>query len=131
ATLFDYDRKIARRQELEQRMGASDFWDNPEQANRVVAELKSIKAQTEPLRQVLQKLEDARLLWEMAQEADDEETRSEVAAQLEPLSGQIDRLETMTLLSGKYDDRNCYLSIYAREGGTEAQDWCEMLMRMY
>lgn len=112
-------------------MGASDFWDNPEQANRVVAELKSIKAQTEPLRQVLQKLEDARLLWEMAQEADDEETRSEVAAQLEPLSGQIDRLETMTLLSGKYDDRNCYLSIYAREGGTEAQDWCEMLMRMY
>ena len=112
-------------------MGRPDFWDNPDAANTVVAELKSTKAQTDPVGEISRKIEDAKLLWEMAQEADDDESRQEVDAQIDPLTEELDKLELLSLLGGKYDGRNCFLSIYSREGGTEAQDWTEMLMRMY
>ena len=112
-------------------MGSAGFWNDPDTANQVVAELKAIKAQIEPVGKVAQQVEDAKVLWEMAEEADDDESRREVDECIEPLRAELDRLETLSLLGGKYDGRNCYLSIYAREGGTEAQDWTEMLMRMY
>lgn len=112
-------------------MEAGDFWNNQERANAVISELKSIKAQTEAVGRVAQKVDDAALLWQMAVEEDDASTRKEVDALIEPLRAELDRLETVSLLGGKYDDRNCYLTIYAREGGTEAQDWTEMLLRMY
>ncbi len=112
-------------------MSASDFWDSQEKAQAVVAELKTIKAQIEPVAKLQLAVEDAKLLWEMAVEADDDESRQEVDEQLASLSNRVDKLETLNLLSGKYDDRNCYLTIYSREGGTEAQDWTEMMMRMY
>ncbi|MFA9477646.1 peptide chain release factor 2 [Phycisphaerales bacterium AB-hyl4] len=128
---LDYDNKANRRAELEKQMEQPEFWNEPDAANKVVTELKSVKAQIEPLRKAQQKIDDALLMWEMAEEADDADTRNEVAQQLPELQKELDRLETVSLLSGKYDARNCYLSIYAREGGTEAQDWTEMLMRMY
>ena len=112
-------------------MGATDFWDNQDAAGKVVGELKRLKATVEPVNKVSQQVADLRLLWDMAQEADDDDTRAEVDGQIEPLQRRLDQLETVSLLSGKYDPRNCYFSIYAREGGTEAQDWCEMLLRMY
>ena len=130
-TLFNYDQKLARLKEVEKQMGAPNFWDDPDKANQTVAELKAIKAQVDPIGQIAQKVEDAQVLWEMAQEADDDDSRREVDAQIAPLTAELDKLETLSLLSGKYDPRNCYLSIYSREGGTEAQDWTEMLMRMY
>lgn len=112
-------------------MGAAGFWDDPAQAAKTVAQLKAIKAQLNPLGKVGGQVEDAVLLWEMAQEADDQDSRDEVDAQLDTLLADLDRLETVSLLSGKYDHHHCYLSIYSREGGTEAQDWTEMLLRMY
>ena len=112
-------------------MGQANFWDDPEKANEVVAELKSIKAQVDRVSGVQARIDDAVLLWEMAEEADDQESREEVDAQIDKLAVELDKLETLSLLAGKYDSRNCYLTIYAREGGTEAQDWTEMLMRMY
>lgn len=112
-------------------MGGQDFWQDPTRAAKVVGELKSLKAQLEPVRKVTARIDDAALLWEMAQEADDQASRDEVDAQLDSITAELDRLETLALLSGPYDYRNCYLSIYSREGGTEAQDWAEMLFRMY
>lgn len=112
-------------------MGAADFWDNQDTANQVVAELKTLRAIVTPVQQASQSIEDAQLMWEMAEEADDQDTRQEVDEQLDPLNVELDRLESLSLLSGKYDARNCYLTIYSREGGTEAQDWTEILMRMY
>jgi peptide chain release factor 2 len=131
ATLFNYDQKKLRLGVLEEQMAAMDFWVNPERANKVIAELKSIKSQTESVDGFISKLEDAQLLWEMAEEADDQDSREEVDATLDPLANDISKLETLSLLGGKYDDRNCYLTIYSREGGTEAQDWTEMMLRMY
>jgi peptide chain release factor 2 len=112
-------------------MGSPTFWDNPDQANAVVAELKAIKAQTEPVRKAIGQIEDAQLLWEMAEEADDEESKAEVDAQIDKLDAELERLETASLLSGKYDPRNCYLTIQSGAGGTEADDWADMLLRMY
>jgi peptide chain release factor 2 len=112
-------------------MGEPTFWNDQDKANAVVTELKSIKAQIDPVTKVNQRIEDARLLWDMADEADDPDTYREVDAQIDPLQAELDRLELVSLLSGKYDTRNCYLYIYAREGGTEAQDWTEILLRMY
>ncbi|MAE66736.1 MAG: peptide chain release factor 2 [Phycisphaeraceae bacterium] len=112
-------------------MNAPEFWDDPKKANDTVAQLKAIKAQIEPVEQAGEAIEEAALLWEMAEEADDQDTRAEVDQSIAALRTDIDRVESMSLLSGKYDARNCYLSIYSREGGTEAQDWTEMLMRMY
>ena len=112
-------------------MNAPDFWDDPDKANDVVADMKTLKAITEPVGEVATMIEEARLLWDMAEDADDQESREEVDQQLDRIEKKLDKLETLSLLGGRYDGRNCYLSIYSREGGTEAQDWCEMLMRMY
>ncbi len=130
-TRFNYDQKQAQLKDLEAAMNAPGFWDNPDKANEVVTELKAVKAVVEPIAAVSERLEEARLLWDMALEAEDPETKDEVLKEAHALEAEMDRLETLSLLSGKYDSRNCYLSIYAREGGTEAQDWTEMLLRMY
>ncbi len=112
-------------------MGEPGFWDNPDKANEIVAELKTVKAIVEPIAAATERVEEAVLLLEMAQEADDADTKAEVLEEAHKLEVEMDRLETLSLLSGKYDARNCYLTIYSREGGTEAQDWTEMLLRMF
>ncbi len=112
-------------------MGEPGFWDNQDTANEIVVDLKAAKAIVDPLSTATQRVEDVALLFEMAQEADDDETKAEVLAEVHSLEKEMGRLETLSLLSGKYDPRNCFLTIYSREGGTEAQDWTEMLLRMF
>lgn len=112
-------------------MNAPDLWDDPEAAQTIIDEMKLVKAQVVPIRGALGRLEDARVLWELAEEADDDESRQEVDAAATGLEREADKLETISLLGGRYDARNCYMTIYAREGGTEAQDWVEMMLRMY
>ena len=87
-------------------MEAADFWQDPDTANKVVAELKGFKAQIDPFDAVARNVDDAKVLWEMAEEADDAESRLEVDNQIDRLTAEVDRLETMALLSGKYDTRN-------------------------
>lgn len=112
-------------------MAAPGFWDNQDKANEIVSELKTTKVMVEPVTAAGSRVEEAAMLWDMAVEADDADTKAEVLKEAHALEDELDRLETLSLLSGKYDGRNCYLTIYAREGGTEAQDWTEMLLRMY
>ena len=125
------DENSERLKELEAKMGEANFWDNQDTANEIIAELKRIKARIDPVQAVAAKIEDAQILWDMAQEMDDDESREEVDAQIDGLHKDLDKLEMASLLSGKYDGNNCYLSIQSGAGGTEADDWCEMLMRMY
>lgn len=112
-------------------MGDASFWDNADVANKVVAEVRQLKAQIDPVTKAIGAIDDAKLMWEMATEADDNAAREDVDSQIDNLHTLVDKVETLSLLSGKYDSRNCYLSVYAGEGGTEAQDWAEMLARMY
>lgn len=130
-TLFNYEAKREELGKLEEKMGAGDFWDNQENANKIVGELKIIKAQTEPLSKVIEDFENASLAFEMAKEADDESLLEEADQALFELLKRMERIETQSLLSGKHDTRNCFLTIHAGDGGTEANDWCEMLFRMY
>jgi peptide chain release factor 2 len=126
-----YDEKSARLATLEEQINADGFWDSPTKAKQVVADLKQVKAQVMPVREVLADFEDATLAYEMSREAGDQDLLAEADEKLHRLLGQMDRLELQSLLSGKHDFRNCFFTISAGDGGTEANDWAEMLMRMY
>jgi peptide chain release factor 2 len=123
--------KIARRKELEEKMSAPGFWDNQEKAREVVTELKSVKSVVDRVQDVVRKAEDAQVLLELAKDANDADSFAELDRELITLHDLFEKLELMTLLSGKNDPRDCYFSIQAGAGGTEACDWAEMLLRMY
>jgi peptide chain release factor 2 len=112
-------------------MGETDFWDSPEKARKVVGELKALKAQVDPLQHVVAGFEDAKVAYEMSREAGDADLLREADEQLFRLQSKMEKVELQSLLSGKHDFRNCFLTISAGVGGTEANDWCEMLFRMY
>ena len=112
-------------------MGAADFWDSPDNAQKTVAEMKLVKAQVSPVRAFQEKLEDAKVAYELAVEAGDKDMLTEADEQLHQLSGDLGRIELQSLLAGKHDHRDCYFTISAGDGGTEANDWAEMLLRMY
>lgn len=130
-TLFDYENKRTRLSELEDLMGQGDFWDNQGKANEVVGELKLIKAQTDPIFAVSDDFENAKLAYEMSREEGDDDLLSEADQTLFDLLGKMEKIETQSLLGGKHDHRDCFLTVSAGDGGTEANDWCEMLFRMY
>lgn len=112
-------------------MGAADFWDNQEKAQQTVASLKTLKAQVDPLSDIIEAFENAQLAYEMARESDDADLLKEADSALHEIVGKMDRVELLSLLSGKHDTRNCFFTISAGDGGTEANDWAEMLLRMY
>jgi peptide chain release factor 2 len=112
-------------------MGAADFWNNPEQAQKIVAQVKSLKVVVEAMRKFMREMDDLKVLHELAEAEKDQAARQEVSDTLTRLEGQLERMETQALLSGKHDHRNAFLSIYAGDGGTEANDWAEMMLRMY
>jgi peptide chain release factor 2 len=110
-------------------MGAPGFWDNSETAQEVVGQLKSLKSIVTPLEEVLSSAEDLQALIEMAEE--DESLEAEVANEIERIGKLVDELETKSLLSGPNDGSGAIMTINARDGGTDANDWAEMLLRMY
>jgi peptide chain release factor 2 len=112
-------------------MAQPGFWDNQEKARAVVAELKALKGVIEPVQAVMARAEDARALLELAQEENDAASFEELDGELATLRDELSRVELMTLLSGKNDACDCFFSIQAGAGGTEACDWAEMLLRMY
>lgn len=107
------------------------FWDNPEKAAEVVAELKSVKALIDPVEKVCERAEELAVLHGLAESENDQETKNEVDQALNELAAQTDRLELIILLAGPNDKGNCYFSIHAGAGGTESCDWAAMLLRMY
>lgn len=112
-------------------MGQTDFWEDPDSAKKVVGELKLIKAQIAPLDKVIEAFEDAKVAYEMAREGNDRDLLAEADQSLFDLEEKMDKVELQSLLSGKHDHRNAYFTIHAGDGGTEANDWAEMLFRMY
>ncbi len=110
-------------------MAAPGFWSHQEQAQKVVGELKSLKSVAAPLAVTMQGEEDLRVLIELAEE--DEALVPEVKAEIENLEAKLDELETKALLSGASDHLGAIITINARDGGTDANDWADMLLRMY
>jgi peptide chain release factor 2 len=110
-------------------MAAPDFWNNQEKAQSVVAELKSLRALLKPLSEAISSSDDLEAMIEMA--AEDEELAAEVPGQVDQLEQRAEDLELKALLSGPLDGNPALLTINARDGGTDANDWAEMLLRMY
>jgi peptide chain release factor 2 len=110
-------------------MAQPGFWDNQEAAQSTVSELKAINALVKPLKEVSQAADDIAAMLEMGEE--DESFARELAAELERVEPELDDLELKGLLSGPHDANNAILTINARDGGTDANDWAEMLLRMY
>ena len=110
-------------------MGQGDFWNNREKAQEVVGKLKGLKGLVKPLEEAIRASDDLAAMIEMA--AEDESMAAEVPAEVERLEKMLDDLETKSLLSGPLDDTSALVTIYARDGGTDAHDWAEMLLRMY
>jgi peptide chain release factor 2 len=112
-------------------MGETTFWDNQEAAKVVLSEMKVLKAVIEPIENVLTGIGDAKALYELAEEAGDQESMEEADLMLADLEKKGEKVELQTLLDGENDPRNAFFTIQAGAGGTEAQDWSEMLLRMY
>lgn len=112
-------------------MGEPGFWDNQERAKGLVSELKTIKAAIDPVEDILRGLGDVKALYELGTEASDQASLEEADALLAELEKRGEQVELQSLLDGPNDARNCYFTIQAGAGGTEAQDWTEMLLRMY
>jgi len=106
------------------------FWESAE-AQGTVASLKALKAIVEPVEAVLGRVEDLEVLAELAEAEADAEARSQVEAERVALIEEVQKVSLLALLSGPNDARDCYFSIQAGAGGTEACDWADMLLRMY
>jgi peptide chain release factor 2 len=112
-------------------MGSPGFWDDPEAAARTIRELAARKAPLEQLRSLGSRLEDVRALLDLYQEEPDPALASEAQEVLEDVRAQVRQLEMDTLLSGPYDRGDAIVALHAGAGGTESQDWAQMLLRMY
>jgi peptide chain release factor 2 len=112
-------------------MGEPGFWDRPDDAKTVVAEVKAIKAAVEPIEQMIRSIEDVRALYQLGAEVQDAETLAEADKSLTALEARAEQVELQSLLDGKNDPLSAFVQIHAGAGGTEAQDWAEMLLRMY
>lgn len=128
---FDRDRLISRLSEIEEEISRPGFWDDPEEAQKVMKEKKSVEDSLDTLKSLGARLDDLEVLIEMADEEEDEELASEAENEFAKLSADLDDLRIRTLLDGKYDHNNAIISVHAGSGGTDAQDWAEMLFRMY
>ncbi len=130
-TLFDIEGKSAELDALKREMAAPKFWDDTDRVQQITGRLKKVKALVDPVRQLGVRIGDAQAMIELLEEEEDAETRQELETELTTLQAEVNRIELLTLLSGPNDGRDCYFNIQAGTGGADAQDWAEMLMRMY
>jgi len=112
-------------------MNAADFWNSQKAAQATIEQFKLLRAQTDDLGKLTTDFEDAKVGYDLAKEASDKELLAEIDSTLFNLVNRMGTVELQSLLNGKHDHRNCFVTIQAGDGGTEANDWAEMLSRMY
>ena len=117
--------------ELNAQAESPDLWDNPMAAQRVMRERTRLENGIKSIDELVQELTDNTELLELAENEDDADVVAEAEAAIEALHNRAQKAELETLLSGEADANDCYLEIHAGAGGTEAQDWAEMMVRMY
>ena len=125
------ERSRVRLEELEQKSPSPEFYDDAAASGAVFAEMGELKDRLEQYSALQTMLEDAETLLEMCAEDDDPALAEEADAAVNSLDAKVEELRLVTLLNGEYDANNAILTFHAGAGGTEAQDWVEMLYRMY
>jgi len=125
------DRLRARRAELEKEAARSDLWDDPDNARAVTSELGSVVDDTGMLEDLDRRMQDAEVIHELMTEESDQSLMGDLVAAVSDLQRRLVDLELRSLFSGEYDERDAIVELHAGTGGTDAQDWCDMLLRMY
>ena len=130
-TIFDLPALNAKITDLEHVASEPDFWDDQAHAQTILQQLNDLKGSLSEFNRWQSKLEDAKTVLELLELEDDPALVTEAADNVSYLSQALDQWELQKLLSGPYDANGAVLSINAGAGGTDAQDWAEMLLRMY
>ncbi|MFA7096046.1 MAG: peptide chain release factor 2 [Gammaproteobacteria bacterium] len=128
---LDYETKRDRLTEVQRELEDPGVWNNPERAQELGRERARLEAVVEGLTEPVQDLSDARELLELAGDEGDEDTVAGVVGEIDRIERLVADLEFRRMFSGEMDDKNAFLDIQAGSGGTEAQDWANMLLRMY
>ena len=129
--VFDSDsiyKKIAEQEDLTTQ---PNFWDNPEKAQKVMNQIKSLKLRVEPWKELISEISDIEAMYELAEESEDEDIVAEIEQMLSSTSEKYEKQGVLNLLSGEVDNSSAFLTIHSGAGGTEAEDWAYMLSRMY
>ena len=128
---FDYDAKKERLEEVSRELESSDIWNDPDNAQALGKERAALELIVKTIDDMDTGLEDVEGLLELAIEEDDEETFNDASSELDGLEKRLEDLEFRRMFSGPHDIANSYLDIQSGSGGTEAQDWANMVLRMY
>ena len=129
--IFDYVGRKDRLEEVSRELENPDIWSDQQKAQALGRERSQLENIVAGLDRISAGLSDASEMLALAAEEDDEDVLMSVVSDLESLQADVEQLEFQRMFSGEMDPRPCYLDIQAGSGGTEAQDWAEMLLRMY
>ena len=129
--IFDFAAKLERLEEVNAELEQPDVWNTPDKAQALGKERSALETVVNTIKKLDQGLEDVDGLLELAIEGEDEQTFNEAVAELDELEQHLAKLEFQRMFSGQHDAADCYVDLQAGSGGTEAQDWTEMLLRMY
>ena len=129
--VLDLPKLRARVAELEAEASKPELWDDADNALKVTSNLSHTQGQLRRVEELRGALDDAEVLWELAESESDDDAHAEVAGELTRLRKAVGELEVQTLLSGEYDSRQALVTIRSEAGGVDAADWAEMLLRMY
>lgn len=128
---FDVANLEKKLKDLENQTTQENFWNDSQKSTKVLAEIKKIKNKYTNFRELEKEMQNLQELTELVQLENDEEIVKDILKSTKKLEKEIEKLELKTLLSGKYDGNNAIVTIHPGAGGTESQDWAEMLYRMY
>ena len=118
-------------EQLELKATEPGFWDDVEKSQQVLQKTGALKGKVEAYENLVSKYEDTHALIELANEEEDLSLLEEAQTEYEAVKAELEKQRLQTLLTGEYDKNNAILTFHAGSGGTEAQDWAEMLYRMY
>lgn len=129
--VFDYPANFEKKTEFEKVMSEGSFWDDQEAAQKIIAQMKGVRAVTDPIDDAAESLEEIAMLGELGEEAGAEEVEDDLAEAVKLAEEKLDALEFQVMLGGENDNRAAFVSIQAGAGGVDATDFAEMLFRMY
>lgn len=128
---LDLDGRKKRIAEIDEIISAPDFWNDPEAGQKIMQEKKRLESKVTHYDELAGKMDDLEVMIELAKEESDADLEQDIVDTLAEINKELDAFELETILNGDYDDNNAILSIHPGAGGTESQDWAEMLYRMY
>ncbi len=129
--VLDIEKCRSEIEDLQQMSALPDFWNDSENSQKVTKKMRSLENKIEKYEKLRESYEDTLVLIQLAEEDGSSEAAEEIKEELERISAKVEELTLSTLLNGEYDSLNAIVSFHAGAGGTEAQDWTEMLYRMY